>query len=248
MARCTTRNTGPAAPHNPAWKPSTADILQRGRLCRLRGVDGRVVSRAGSGDRELLPHAKSYPPNSSAIIGGWTALGHRRGAPPLHAADQFLREVARLPMARAVRLLRDGRALLAGGARYIELNPVRAGLVADPRDWQWSSAGASCREGRPVGQSCSVACDDRRLACLPGERDARGGTGGHTPSHAYRSTLGRRNISRPSGRNGWPFTETPEARSKVETERELSYVYLEFPPGIPPAKKLHSRGSPTAKR
>lgn len=27
-------------------------------------------------------------------------------------------------------------------ARYIELNPVRAGLVSRPQDWQWSSAGA----------------------------------------------------------------------------------------------------------
>ena len=31
---------------------------------------------------------------------------------------------------------------LLAAARYIELNPVRAGLVADPRDWQWSSARA----------------------------------------------------------------------------------------------------------
>ena len=31
---------------------------------------------------------------------------------------------------------------LLAAARYVELNPVRAGLVADPRDWPWSSARA----------------------------------------------------------------------------------------------------------
>ena len=31
---------------------------------------------------------------------------------------------------------------LAAAARYIELNPVRAGLVGSPEGWRWSSAGA----------------------------------------------------------------------------------------------------------
>ena len=31
---------------------------------------------------------------------------------------------------------------LLAAARYVELNPVRAGLVASPGDWPWSSAGA----------------------------------------------------------------------------------------------------------
>ena len=34
----------------------------------------------------------------------------------------------------------EGHCLMA--ARYVELNPVRAGLVAKPRDWRWSSASA----------------------------------------------------------------------------------------------------------
>jgi len=33
----------------------------------------------------------------------------------------------------------DGAHLLAA-ARYVELNPVRAGLAARPQDWPWSSA------------------------------------------------------------------------------------------------------------
>jgi putative transposase len=31
---------------------------------------------------------------------------------------------------------------LLAAARYVELNPVRAGLAADAADWRWSSAGA----------------------------------------------------------------------------------------------------------
>ncbi len=40
----------------------------------------------------------------------------------------------------------DGRHLLAA-ARYIERNPVRAGLVKAAEDWKWSSAAAHCRGG-----------------------------------------------------------------------------------------------------
>ncbi len=45
----------------------------------------------------------------------------------------------------------DGPHLLAA-ARYVELNPVRAGLVADAADWPWSSARAhlSGRDNRLV--------------------------------------------------------------------------------------------------
>ena len=37
-------------------------------------------------------------------------------------------------------------------AKYIERNPVRAGMVKKPWDWKWSSAGAHCgfREGDPL--------------------------------------------------------------------------------------------------
>ena len=33
--------------------------------------------------------------------------------------------------------------------RYTELNPVRAGMVAQPELWKWSSAGAHCGTGEP---------------------------------------------------------------------------------------------------
>ncbi|NLY03170.1 MAG: hypothetical protein GXY83_44545 [Rhodopirellula sp.] len=41
---------------------------------------------------------------------------------------------------------------------FLELNPVRAGLVARPCDWRWSSAWARLagRDEQP-GQSCPLA-------------------------------------------------------------------------------------------
>ncbi|HEX9963889.1 MAG TPA: transposase [Allosphingosinicella sp.] len=45
-------------------------------------------------------------------------------------------------------------AWLIACARYVELNPVRAGLVRRPEDWRWSSAGAHLGLARdPVGES-----------------------------------------------------------------------------------------------
>jgi REP element-mobilizing transposase RayT len=44
----------------------------------------------------------------------------------------------------------DGEAYFLAVCRYIVLNPVRAGLVAHPRQWRWSSFGPTAGEtGRP---------------------------------------------------------------------------------------------------
>ncbi len=69
-------------------------------------------------------------------------MGDGRDAPPLHAVINF-REKWRgyLWQGRFASFVMDEPYLLAA-ARYIELNPVRAGLVSNPRDWPWSSARA----------------------------------------------------------------------------------------------------------
>jgi len=50
------------------------------------------------------------------------------------------------------RLVRDGEEFRRI-ARYIEMNPVKAGLAADPEDFPWSSAGPI--HNRPAG--CQTA-------------------------------------------------------------------------------------------
>jgi putative transposase len=67
----------------------------------------------------------------------------------------------------------DERHLLAA-ARYIELNPVRAGLVGDPAGWPWSSA-RSHLSGKP-----DPLVDPEPLLSMAG--DWRGFLKEHTPA------------------------------------------------------------------
>jgi len=55
----------------------------------------------------------------------------------------------------------DERGLLAC-ARYVELNPVRAGLVRAPEDWRWSSARAHL-----AGRDDELAAAAPLLGCVP---------------------------------------------------------------------------------
>ena len=63
--------------------------------------------------------------------------------------------MAGLLVARAVRSSVMDEPHLLAAARYVELNPVWWGLVADAEDWPWSSAAAS------------VGCDNRLVKVTP---------------------------------------------------------------------------------
>jgi hypothetical protein len=75
-----------------------------------------------------------------------TACAHthvpKRGRSALYPAGQFPRELARLFVARTLRLGGDDEPYLLAAAPYVELNPVRARLAEQVGDWRWSSAGA----------------------------------------------------------------------------------------------------------
>ena len=51
--------------------------------------------------------------------------------------------------------------------RYVEHNPVSAGLAANPRDWPWSSARLAGESASPVGPGLS-ARDDAFWRYQPG--------------------------------------------------------------------------------
>jgi REP element-mobilizing transposase RayT len=66
-------------------------------------------------------------------------------------------------------LIKDERRLLAV-ARYVVLNPVRAGLVVDPEDWRWSSFRGTAGLNRPPifidpDQLLCFFASDRSMAC-----------------------------------------------------------------------------------
>ena len=131
--------------------------------------------------------------------------------------------------ARFASFVMDEPYLLAA-ARYIELNPVRAGLVAKAEDCSWSGARAHLA-GRDdqFGHGRSFAGHDWRLVRVSQQRHARRGTPGHPPAFAHRPPAGGRGVSGPPGRHGRSAAQAAEARPKAKEESELSYVSPEFP-------------------
>jgi putative transposase len=60
-------------------------------------------------------------------------------------------------MDRFKSVLVDGKDALATMAAYIDLNPVRAGIVADPLDYEWSGYGEACAGSRRAKRGISKA-------------------------------------------------------------------------------------------
>jgi hypothetical protein len=93
------------------------------------------------------------------------------------------RRVGHLFQDRFKGILVQKEAYLLGLARYIVLNPVRAGMVADPKDWVWSSyRGTVGLERRPefltTDWLLAAFGDERRRAisgfvCFVAERKER---------------------------------------------------------------------------
>jgi putative transposase len=118
----------------------------------------------------LTEHAKAW----GVEIWAWCLMPnhvHLMLVPPDPAALRGALGEAHRRYSRAVNLREGWRGYLWQGrfascpmdephtmraARYIELNPVRAGLVARPEKWRWSSAAAHLR-GRPDGVTAVAA-------------------------------------------------------------------------------------------
>jgi len=66
------------------------------------------------------------------------------------ASNRRHNRVGHLFQGRYKSIVVDGDAYLLELARYVVLNPVRAGLVSSPGDWQWSSYGATVGSAMPV--------------------------------------------------------------------------------------------------
>jgi putative transposase len=123
-------------------------------------------------------------PSDEGGLRGALGEAHRRYARRINQREGwtgflFQGRFASVPM--------DDRHLLAC-ARYVELNPVRARLVAEPQDWAWSSARAHLSgrsngvvDVRPLLERCtdwndlleSGLSDEEHAAIRKGERTGR---------------------------------------------------------------------------
>ena len=80
-------------------------------------------------------------PQTEAALGRAIGDAHRRYARAINAREEW---GGHLWQGRFASFPMDEAHLLAA-TRYVELNPVRAGLVEKPQDWAWSSARAHLR-------------------------------------------------------------------------------------------------------
>ena len=152
-------------------------------------------------------------------------MGHWRNAPPVHAADQFSREVARVSLARALRVVRDGRSVPAGSRAIHRTEPCPCGpRLQSLRLALEQRTGALGRAGRPVREGCSPAGDGPGLGRLSQRRHTGGGTQGHTAPQPNGPAAGRRDILGTIGGDDRPRTNAAKTRSKAKARRELRYV------------------------
>jgi REP element-mobilizing transposase RayT len=122
-------------------------------------------------------------------------------------------------------LVEDGEALRTM-ALYIDLNPVRAGLVEDPKDYRWTgygeATGGSKRARRGLCKVMEAPMDswEEKRGGLPTSPRLRGQG---TPAEAYRCWLSGKGIEAGSGeavkKGGQPSRRSPSSRKGFSKER-----------------------------
>ena len=102
---------------------------------------------------------------------------------------------------------------------YPELNPVRAGMVAQPEMWPWSSAAAHCGAAQPEKLleygTVAAALDAGATENVPRCRRKRLAARGDSPLHSHRPSFWQRRIRRHAPRRrtltaGSPLARAPE--------------------------------------
>ena len=108
-------------------------------------------------------------------------------------------------------------------AAYIDLNPVRAGMVKDPADYRWSSYGEAIGGGAKGNGKKARAGSGAGVAGASGDRGGCGFVGGGV-SREYRKLLMAGAVEKSTesvGRDGKPVTKTlRKGISKRQAERE----------------------------
>lgn len=69
-------------------------------------------------------------------------------------------------------LVENGESAKAAVAAYIDLNPVRAKIVADPKDYRWNGYGEACAGGKQAREGLVAVHESRWLERPDGWRHA----------------------------------------------------------------------------
>ena len=105
---------------------------------------------------------------------------------------------------------------LLAAAQYVELNPVRAGLVPDAADWPWSRQIALVGPRRPIGAGRSDAGDGRQLARTVGQCNSGRGTAGFPGTWSHRLSVRKCHVRGSAGAVGRSYPPPTESRSPVK--------------------------------
>ena len=146
------------------------------------------------------------------------------------------------PVARAICLVRHGRAVAAGRRKVRGSNPVRAGLAVDAAEWPWSSARSHLtdRDDRLVRAAPMLAMvADWRAAQ---RRTRRRRTPRPAQPRPHGLPAGGRHVSGTPGAGRRSCPTSPKAWSPVQiTQASIISSCPRNPPGIRPRESLVAR-------
>lgn len=157
----------------------------------------------------LMPnhvHLVAVPAREAALAAG-IGEAHRRYARYVNFREGWR---GYLWQGRFASVPLDGAHLLAA-ARYVELNPVRAGLAARPQDWTWSSA-----RGHLAGRDDGLATVAPLLAMVGDWAAFLDGAGNDAEGAAFAALRRHERTGRPLGDDAFV------ARLEAATGRTLS--------------------------
>ena len=104
-------------------------------------------------------------------------------------------------------LVEGGEEALLAMAAYIDLNPVRAGMVEDPAEYRWSGYGEACAGRREARRGLGVILEAAGLAGLAGAAEGvEAGERAESAAKAGSGGSGGKPAGKPAGRITWRET------------------------------------------
>src|SRR5271155_1433416 len=114
---------------------------------------------------------------------------------------------------------------LWAGLRYVELNPVRAGMVSAAQEWPWSSAAAHLQPrgfGHNAGNGgLGKAVDSDRVEGVSGRRRIAKRGQCTAPVHAHGSTAGNQRIRCCTRTDDFEVSGSPQRRTAEKARSQL---------------------------